>query len=206
MLSRGKRLSHGVIPVCCCMMLTILLAACGGSGNGNPTPASTPTPKPSPTPTSIALTTYKGNGFTISYPQSWKVTKSSSGGISFADSTNTNDLLIEMIPDPNGFASSDTLADTEMNVAKASFKKAQTEIVPATTTVGGETWSQRSISGPAMVNGQNLDMQVVLIVDVHPAHSASSQGYTILYGSEKSLFVQENTTYFQTMLHSFQFA
>src|SRR5262249_47660199 len=82
----------------CALIVTLLLAACGGGAtnpsknssgpvtNGN---TSSSTSNVAATSTALALTptamanvvmkTYNGNGFTIKYPQNWKVTSSANG-------------------------------------------------------------------------------------------------------------------------------
>jgi hypothetical protein len=84
-------------------------------------------------------------------------------------------------------------------------KNPQTETLPPTTTVGGESWDQKSISGTETSGGQNLDFQIVVMSDNHPASAANTQNFTIVYGTEKSRFATANTSYFQPMLQSFKF-
>lgn len=85
------------------------------------------------------------------------------------------------------------------------MKNPQTETLPPTTTVGGDSWVQKSISGTFTSNGQSIDVQYVWISDNHPANSANTQNFIINYGTEKSRFATSNTSYFQPMLQSFKF-
>lgn len=188
---------HRVMPACCCMILALLLVACGGGTTSTPTSA--PTPQPSPTPSPV-LKVYRGKGYSISYPEGWKVTPNSYG-VSFSEATNV--LSITVNPNPNGMFNARTLANTTIGGAKSTMKNPQTETLPPTTTVGGDSWVQKSITGTQ--TGMNLDMQVVVISDNHPAHSANTQNFTIYYEALKTSFSTANTSYFQPMLQSFKF-
>jgi hypothetical protein len=205
MVSRFKRTPQRVMPVFCCMILALLLIACGGGTTSTPTPAPTPQPSPTPSPTPTpSLTIYTGKGYSISYPQGWKVS-SISIGVSFIDASGVYNLAIVVSPNPNGITAASTVANKNIEEGKKRMKNPQTETLPPTTTVGGESWVQKSISGTEPINGQSVDAQVVLISDNHPAHAANTQNFTIAYGTAKSLFATANTSYFQPMLHSFNF-
>lgn len=189
------------------LMLTLLLAACdlGGSSSGSTTPTPTPTRQPSPSPTASPLTAYNGNGFTIGYPQGWRVTHQGSTAIQFTDPLGIYNLAVAVTPNPGGVVSPDTQITAAFSAGSSNLKNPQTENVPPTTTVGGETWSQKSESGNATVNGQNTTVKIVAIADNHPANSPSTRSFLMAYGTGKSVFNTANTTYFQPMLQSFKF-
>ena len=195
----------------CCLLLAALLIACGAGGSSGST--STPTAAPSSTPPqatsstspSPAMTSLTGNGFTISYPQTWKISRSGSRLVTFEDSTGTMKLSITTIPDPNGSISADSLASTGEKVATTALKNAQTVSVPATTTIGGQSWVQKSVSGTQRINNRGTTLQVVVLANVHPGNTPLSKGYTINYQTTTAMFDQANTTYFQPMLQSFKF-
>src|ERR1700692_1298794 len=77
------------------LFLVCLLAACGSGGSTGTTSVSPSASTPAPTrqatsaPTQLSsitsVTTYTGDGFTISYPQGWTVTKGSNGSVVFID-------------------------------------------------------------------------------------------------------------------------
>jgi hypothetical protein len=117
----------------------------------------------------------------------------------------TMKLSITIIPDPNGSISADSLASTGIKVATAALKNAQTVSVPATTTIGGQTWVQQSVSGTQRINNRGTTLQVVVLANVHPGNTPLSKGYTIDYRATKAMFNQATTAYFQPMLQSFQF-
>ena len=201
----------------CSLILAVLLVACGGSSTSGTTstptpvptspPASTPTSPPvSPTAASGAMTVYSGNGFSISYPQNWQITKKANNIFTFADSTGGIKMTITVAPDPNGTISADSVASTALQAAKVLLKNSQTVSVPSTTTVGGESWSQISASGTQRLNNQDTNVQVVVLADVHPANTPLSKSFTIVYQAPVSTFSQDDTAYFQPMLQSFMFA
>ena len=205
MVARFEGMPQRVMPACCCMILALLLVACGGGTTSTPTPAPTPRPSPTPSPTPTpGLTVYTGKGYSISYPQGWKVTPSSDQ-VAFTDASGDYNLNILVSPNPNGIADASTVVNESISVVKKQMKNPQTETLPPTTTVGGDSWVQKSITGTVTTNGQSFDGQVVVMSDNHPANSANTQNFTIIYATEKSLFATANTSYFQPMLQSFKF-
>jgi hypothetical protein len=161
-----------------------------------------PTPSPTITP---GLTVYAGNGYSIGYPQGWKVTPSGNEAVTFSDETTGYALTIVVFPNPNGITDASTVVKTDIESNKKTMQNPQTETLPPTTTVGGDRWVQQSISGTETSNGESFDVQLVVISDDHPAHSANTQNFTVIYTTDKSSFATANTSYFQPMLHSFTF-
>jgi hypothetical protein len=205
MLMRLKHCSRWTILVLCSLILATLLIACGTSGSYSPTSTSTQPPAPSSTSSSTAMAILTGNGFTMSYPQNWHISRSGSHLVTIVDSTGTMKLAITIIPDPNGSISATSLLNTGIKAATGVLKNAQTESVPATTTIGGQSWDQGSVSGTQRLNNRDIPLQVVVLATVHPGNTPQSKGYTIDYRAPKSTFNQANTTYFQPMLQSFKF-
>lgn len=204
MLTRLKYISRWTMLTLCSLMLATFLIACGATG-GATTPAPTATPSPTPSPTPIPKATLTGNGFTMNYPQSWHVTRSGSHLVTFVDSTGTMKLTVTTIPDPKGSVSASSLSSTGLKAAMVALKNAQTVSVPATTTVGGETWNQGSVSGTQRLNNLDTMVKAVVLANVHPASAPASKGFTINYSATEQMFSQANTTYFQPMLQSFKF-
>jgi hypothetical protein len=193
----------------CSLILAVVLVGCGGSGTSGTTstPVPTPTPPPaSPTAATGAMIAYPGNGFTISYPQTWQISRKANNLFTFTDSTGGIKMTITVAPDPNGAISADTVASTALTAAQVLLKKAQKVSVPSTTTVGGDSWSQIAASGTQRLNNQETNVQVVVLAVVHPANTPLSKSFTILYQAPVSMFSQDDTTYFQPMLQSFKFA
>jgi len=200
MLMRLIHISRWTTLALCSSILATLLIACGGSAS-----TATSISKPLPTPTPIPTATLMGNGFTMNYPHSWHVIRSSSNLVSVVNSTNTMKLTITVVPDPNGTVSAITLVNTGLKAAMATLKNAQTVPVPPTTTVGGETWDQASESGTQTLNNHVTMVQVVVLATVHPAKAPTSKGYTIDYGTAQQMFNPAKIAYFQPMLKSFKF-
>jgi len=161
-----------------------------------------PTLSPTPTP---GLRVYTGNGYSTGYPQGWKATPSGNEAVTFSDETTGYALTIVVFPNPNGITDARTVVNTDIESNKKAMKNPQTGTLPPTTIVGGDSWVQESISGTETSNGVSFDVQLVVISDNHPAHSANTQNFTIIYSTDKSLFATANTSYFQPMLHSFKF-
>lgn len=208
MLMRVKHISRLTALMMCGLLLVPLLVACGGGGSSNTTPvnASAATPlASSSTTTSIAMSTLAGNGFIISYPQTWKISRSGTHLVTFESTTSTAKMTITIIPDPNGSISADSLANSNVKVATTVLTNVQTKAVPATTTVGGQSWVQKSVSGTQRLNNQNSILEVVVLSTIHPSNTPLSKGYTISYLAAQPTFNQTNTTYFQPMLQSFHF-
>jgi len=207
MVSRLQSTPHTVMPVCCCMILALLLIACGGGTTSTSTPAPTPQPSPTPSPTPTpGLTLYTSKGYSISYPQGWKVTPSGDSAL-FTSESGVYSLAIAVNSNPHGIINGSTFANDSISGTKKTMKNTQTETLPPTTTVGGDSWVQKSISGTETSNGVSVgvEIQVVVISDDHPANAANTRNFTIVYGAEKSLFATANTSYFQPMLNSFKF-
>lgn len=205
MVSKSKRFSRLVMTGLCSVVLAVVLVACGGT-TAAPTPTPTPPPSPTPSPTpSPGLTTYTGNGYTIGYPQGWTVKQGASNTVIFTDPTHVYRLSIAVAPNPNGTLSADSEAGLALDAAKAGLKNPQTEKLPPTTTVGGDSWSQKAVSGTGMVNGQSSVVELVILADNHPATSAATRAFIIGYGTAKNLLNTVSTMYFQPMLQSFKF-
>jgi hypothetical protein len=203
MLSRFTCLSPRMVAVCCSLILAISLVACGGGTTS--TPSATPTSKPSPTPTPTpALTVYPGKGYSIGYPQGWKVT-SSGTEVDFTDATQLFHVTIILDPNPGGAIDASLLVNTSIGGIKKMMKNPKAESLPPTTTVGGESWVQKSVSGVETYNGQDVDFRLVVMSDNHPAHATNTQNFIILYGTTNSGFATGDTSYFQPMLKSFKF-
>jgi hypothetical protein len=210
MFTQFRNLSRVTTVALGCLIIAVLLVACGGGGTSSttstPTAVPTPTPPPAtPTPTAAAMTSIQGNGFTISYPQNWQTTKKADNIFTFTDSTGNIKMTITVAPDPNGALSADSVSSAALQAARILLKNSQTVSVPSTTTVGGESWSQVSSSGTQRLNNQDTTIQVVVLANVHPANTPLSKSYTIVYQAPIATFNQDNTNYFQPMLQSFKF-
>lgn len=199
----------------CSLVLVVALAACGGStttSGSTPTPTATTAAAATPTvasttttSTTTNLTTYTGNGYSIGYPQGWKV-NSGGNSVVFTEPTGIYSLSILVVPNPGGAISADTVVNTGVQVATGALTNTQTVNVPASTTIGGDSWVQKSIAGTSSAAGQTGTVQAVVASDNHPANSPSTNSFTITYQTLQATFDAANSQYFQPMLQSFKFA
>jgi hypothetical protein len=211
MITSWKRVTRWISVSFSIVFLVILLTACGGSGGSS---TATPTPKPPTvapttapsTASATQLQTYTGTGFTIEYPQGWKA-QAAQGGVSFTDAQQLNTFTIGAAPNPGGVASADKEADASLTLLeKASGISAVKPVsLPATTTVSGESWVQRGITGTVTTNGVAVPGELILLVNNHPAQSPTTQTYEIYYDGPSLSFQQEDATVFQPMLQTFKF-
>src|SRR3954452_8396000 len=159
MLLRLKHCSRWTILVLCSLILATLLIACSTSGSSYSTSTPTQPPASSSTSSSTTMATLTGNGFTMNYPQNWHISRSGSHLVTIADSTGTMKLAITIIPDPKGSISATSLLNTGLKVATGALKNAQPVSVPATTTIGGQSWDQGSVSGTQRLNNRDIPLQ-----------------------------------------------
>ena len=91
-----------------CLLLLLLLAGCDFLGGSSSTP--TPTAKP----TVATLTTYQGDGYSLSYPQGWSV-KGNGNLVTFSETLTASSFIVEQVPDPNGAISPSVALDQGVN-------------------------------------------------------------------------------------------
>lgn len=197
MTSSWRSVTQRMSVALCSALLVVLLAACGTGGSATPTPKSTPTIPPTPT---VAMQTYTGTGYTISYPQGI-VAKASGNGVSFTDTTTGNMLVISEAPNPGGAASTSVSANASMQIYEKTFlTNAQPATVAPTATVGSESWVQLSATGTLAFLEAGTPGTLIQLADTH-----SGTLYEIVYFGPTSTFTQANTMVFQPMLASFKF-
>lgn len=208
--SRLFKFSIRSMVAACSLVLVLALAACGSAtstSGSTPTattaPVATPTVATTPT-TSTTLTTYNGNGYSIGYPQGWNVNHGGNS-VAFTDPTGIYSLTILVVPNPGGAISADTVVNTGVQLATGTLKNTQMVNVPASTTIGGDTWVQKSLAGTSAAAGQTGTVQAVVASDNHPANSSSTNSYTITYQTLQATFDAANGQYFQPMVQSFKF-
>src|SRR5258708_31762352 len=96
--TRTKAIRHWTVFTVCSILLTVVLAACGGGSTARST--STPPPKPTPSPTSTSNSqTYTGDGYTIDYPSGWQTTSPAAGQVIFVDPSSGAALRINVVDD-----------------------------------------------------------------------------------------------------------
>ena len=116
-------------------------------------------------------------------------------------------MTILSVPNPGGTVS----ASQELTAGLAAVEKSggvsdvQPVSLPATTTIGGETWAQSGITGTATDNGVAVPGELIGLANNHPANSPTTKTYEIYYGGPSLSFQQENLLVFQPMLQTFKF-
>jgi hypothetical protein len=204
-----KRISHWLIALSISLFLSFLLAACQIQIGGGTTAAPTPTPKPPAPPTISAskLVTYTGDGYTIGYPQGWRVTQEGGGFVTFDDPQGVAYLSVKPTPNPGGTITAANQVSIGLQLFQSQAKNYQMVNVAPTTTIGGDNWSQGSATGDIMPKGQStaVTAKIVVIADNHPAHSPATMGFEIAYLTGQQVFDLANSGAFQPMLQSFKF-
>ena len=210
-----KRQNSYVFSIVFCMIvLSLLLTACGTGGGSvasstpipTPSPISTPLPTPSPASAS-GLTVYKGQGYTIDYPQGWTV-KATNLAVTFSDATGLNSFTLSPIADPelsNPSASVLENAGIEGGLRdfKATAQNAKDVSITPTITVHGVTWEQGAATGDMTAQGQTVNEQMVVMA----THNQSQHlTYVLTFTAPTASFGASNSTYFQPMAQSLTFA
>ena len=194
------------ILVVCSLVFALVFVACGGgSASGGSATSSTPAAQSTATSESTSTsstTTYTGNGFTIDYPQDWKVSTPASGQVTFGDSSGNVGLGVQIINNPNGVTPdaelSAILQKLQSDPKHSNYQKVD---MPATTMVAGETWVQGAVTYDLTANGQTTSLETVVLVDNHSA----TKGFSLFYVAPADMFDQVNNDKFQPMLQSFAF-
>ncbi len=183
-------------------LMLFMLVACGDGNNGSA--KATPTSAP---PTTSTLSTYKGDGYEIGYPQSWKVNTGSNGLVTFADPQGIAYVTIHVMPNPNGIISTANQVELGLQGFKSQAKNYQQANISPTATLGGDTWSQGSASGEVKVNGQPTPVLVktVILANNRPAQTLSTRSFVIAYATGQQVFDLADVGFFQPMLQSFKF-
>lgn len=199
------------------LVLTIGLVACGATSGGTPSsPAPTSstsstgvTPTPATSPTAPAqLVTYRGNGFTIGYPQGWVVTQQTNGSVTFTlPPRQTAKFLINVTKNAHGTVTPAKTVELGLQLfAQHATKYRQVAIAP-TATIGGVTWSQAAAIGDLTIGNasQPVTTKVIVLATNHPQAAATTNTVMISYQTKAEHFDAMDKAYFQPMLQSFTF-
>lgn len=197
MTIRIKAIRYWLPLSVCSIVLIIALVACGEGTTTASAPMSSPTAR-------LSLIPYTGNGYTIRYPLDWKSSRPDSGEVLFSDPTGMAKLLLGSADNSTGVP-----ADATVHGILHSLQSSQLNFhpleVPASTTVGGETWSQGAATYDAAVNGQLVPYKVVVLAVNHGPITPKLKGFLITYTAPTGIFDQVDRTEFQPMLQSFAF-
>ena len=199
-----------LLSVISILLLACLLTACNlfgiNIGGSTQNTTGTPTAKATPTPTAAPnLTTYKGDGYSIGYPQGWTV-KNSGALVTITGPSSLATFIIQVSPDPGGVVAPSAAVDEGLNIFKSQGKNYQQVSVAPTTSLAGTTWNQGAATEDVTKSGQTANAKTIVISCNYPAQSASTRLFTLAYAAPSLLFDQTNTLSFQPMLQSFKFS
>jgi hypothetical protein len=195
-----QRTLHGFSLIIGCLLLPLLLSACDLGGGSSAT--ATPKPKPSPTP---VFTTYKGDGYSIGYPQGWTA-KGSGNLVTFSDVLGLTAFIVEEVPNPNSTIPVTSAINGGLNGFQGQSKNFQKVNVAPTVTLNGETWNQGAATGDTTNNGQTVNLKIFILSDNHPANSVDTKTFNLIYSTTTVGFDLVDKQSFQPMLQSFKFA
>ncbi len=200
MVLRLKSVSRRITAGVCVLLLTLFLAACGGGQTGNShTGGVTPTASKA-----SGMKLYRGDGFTIEYPQTWKALVADPE-VAFTDPTGNYNLTVGVATNVNKNLSAEQLVVNGANGAKSNLKNVQAVTVPQTETLDGQIWNQRALAGTNNYRGQVTTVEADILATNYPVHTAKAKGYIIAYVALKDQFARASALYFTPMLASFQF-
>jgi hypothetical protein len=185
-----------------CLLLTLMLAACDMGGGSSAAPPATAKPTATPAPT---LTTYKGDAYTIGYPQGWSA-KGSGNLVTFSDALGLTVFIVEEIPNPNGAVPVSSAIDGGLGGFQKQGKSFQKLNVAPTVTLNGETWNQGAATADTTNSGQTVNVKIVILSTNHPASSPTTKIYNLIYSTTSAGFDLVDKQSFQPMLQSFKFA
>jgi len=179
-------------------LLSACMVACGSSTASTPPKPTVTPPTPSPTPT-IALTVYKGAGYSIGYPQGWTM-NGSGQQIQVSDSAQDNLVIASKDAQNLSNSSNALMVQILLGALKIGAKDYKIINVPSQTTINGTLWSQGAAT---MTDPKMGPMQVIVLATQNPKHAG--QVITMFYGASLKTFDKVNQEDFQPMLQSFKF-
>lgn len=180
------------------LILSVFIVACGSSSASTAPKATTTAPTPSPMPTAT-LTTYKGTGYTVGYPQGW-TTSGSGQQVQISDPAQNNLTIETKTGKPNINAIGAYLVQLTLAGMKVGEKNYKEISVPTKTTIDGNTWDQGSAT---MTDPQSGPIQITVLGVQNPKHPG--QLFIVFYGGALKTFDKINKEDFQPMLQSFKF-
>jgi hypothetical protein len=193
----------------CSFILLALLSACDLFGGAGSNASATPTTAAASTPAPASeMKLYTGDGFTIKYPQEWKLKEDKGLSlVSFTDPITQSTFTIQTTPNPGGLISSDQILAGAPEILKSTgMTKIQKDGAATSTTLAGETWKQQGFTSEITQSGQAIAVKSVVLTSNHPAQAQNTTAYSLAYAGAQALFDQTNSLIFQPMLQSFQYA
>jgi hypothetical protein len=184
------------------LLLSAFIVSCGSSTASTPPKATATAPTPTPVST-VTLTTYKGTGYAIGYPQGWTLQRNGQQ-VQILDAAQ-DQLLIQTTTGSSSSSSSNThlmqiVLQGVLNIMKQGSKDFKEIGVTQKATVGGTAWDQRIFT---MTDPKLGPIQFNILSTQNPKNAG--QIIMMLYGATTKTFDKVNTENFQPMLKSFQF-
>jgi hypothetical protein len=177
-----------LVLLCICA-LTLFLVGCGDSGEtANPTPT-----------TSLTGQTYKGDGYTVSYPLGWTYAAQGSAVVFKGVTDPTATLTISVTP-ATPITNLDTVFAAAEALAKNNAGYQQDTTLPSQVSIGGDSWKQ---SGGTYNDQNNVHTKSVILADQHPASTGNI--FVITLTAKADSYSQADSTGFQPILQSFNF-
>lgn len=180
------------------VLFAVLLTACSFNIAGIGGVTATPTP--------VKFITFKGNDFSINYPQNWTYKKDSDGQVTFSNADGSAAFIVGATAAPNGIVSTASALDAGMASFKSTDKNYKEEKVPATVKIAGATWNQRAATGDDTENGVTTNLKIYAIATQYPEKKSNTKLFFISYLTTTDAFDQTNTDVFQPMLNTFKFS
>jgi hypothetical protein len=192
-----QRTLSGFLSIAGCLSLLLLLSACNLFGGST----ATPTPTSPPTQT---LTTYQGDGYSISYPQNWSA-KGSGNLVTFSDPTLATTFIVEDLPNPNGTISSASAVDQGVNSLQSQGKNFKKITIAPSVMLNGDTWNQSALTADSTQNGQTSNNKFIILSSNHPTNALTTKTYLLTRSAPTKIFDLVDQQGFQPMLQSFKF-
>ena len=186
-----------------CSLFMFILAAC--EVGGDYTPVATPIPTPTVIP--VHLYTYRGQGYSIGYPQNWIVSQANNGAVTIMNPQGLAFMVVEVLPNSDGELTAHAEIENTLRTNTFNLVAYRQISISPTVVVGGDTWSQGAADGNIVVKNRSISVagEMVLIADNHPASSPTTNMFVIRYAAAQAVIDVANITYFQPMLKSFKF-
>jgi len=195
--------TYQCVVVLLCSLLAFMLVACEVGGDYT----SVATPVPTPTVLPVHLHTYRGQGYSIGYPENWIVTQSNNATVTFTNPHGLAFMIIEVLPNPGGELTSRVEIENRLRTNTFNLVAYRRIAITPTAIVGGDSWSQGAADGGIVIKDRSISVagEMILIADNHPANSPATNMFVIRYAAAQSVFDVANITYFGPMLKSFKF-
>lgn len=181
------------------IFLLVVLAGCGGSAGD-----STGSSASSSTDGSASMQTYKGDAFSISYPQDWTTDSSiGNGSMIFTQQDNSTQVGVVLRDITQGTDPATAIDSISQKLLQAGgYTEPQDHQMDATVQFGGTTWQQKAYDAK---NSKGVEYTVVFLLATHQV-GTDNKLFAVMETAPQDKFDDANTNTFQPMQKSFAFA